>query len=238
MVPDKGGEGTDRKASAVIELDRATYRYGGVEALTDLSLTLEQGALAFLTGPSGAGKSTLLKLLYLSLTPTSGSVRLFGRDSAALDRREIAHLRRRIGVVFQDFRLLDHMSVVENIALPLRVAGARAADYAGDVAELAAWVGLGGRMHARPPELSGGEQQRVAIARAVVASPEIILADEPTGNVDPEMASRLMGLLLELNRLGKTVLVATHDLSLVSRLGAPQLRLEGGRLSRAAERAA
>lgn len=222
----------------MIELERATYRYGGAEALTDVTLTLPQGAMAFLTGPSGAGKSTLLKLLYLSLTPTSGTVRLFGKDAAALDRRETAHLRRRIGVVFQDFRLLDHLSVIENIALPLRIAGARPADYASDVAELAAWVGLGKRMDARPPQLSGGEQQRVAIARAVVASPEIILADEPTGNVDPEMAARLMGLLVELNRLGKTVLVATHDLALVSRMEAPTLRLEAGRLTGVEEQAA
>jgi len=222
----------------VIELEGATFRYGGVEALTNVTLSMEQGAMAFLTGPSGAGKSTLMKLLYLSLTPTSGSVRLFGRDAAKLTRRERAHMRRRIGVVFQDFRLLDHLSVLENIALPLRIAGARPADYASDVTELAEWVGLGGRLNARPPELSGGEQQRIAIARAVIASPEIILADEPTGNVDPEIAARLMGLLLELNRLGKTVLVATHDLALVARLGAPTLRLEGGRLSQAGERAA
>ena len=165
----------------MIELERATYRYGGVEALTNVTLSMEPGAMAFLTGPSGAGKSTLMKLLYLALTPTSGSARLFGRESTALTRREIAHLRRRIGVVFQDFRLLDHLSVTENIALPLRIAGARPADYAYDVAELAEWVGLGGRLDARPPELSGGEQQRVAIARAVVASPDLILADEPTG---------------------------------------------------------
>ena len=222
----------------MIELAGATYRYGGAEALRDVTLTLEQGAMAFLTGPSGAGKSTLLKLLYLSLTPTGGSVRLFGRDAAGLSRREVAHMRRRIGVVFQDFRLLDHLSVVENIALPLRISGARPADYASDVTELAEWVGLGDRLSARPPELSGGEQQRIAIARAVVASPEIILADEPTGNVDPDMAARLMGLLLELNKLGKTVLVATHDLALVARLGAPVLRLEDGRLAGAAERAA
>ncbi len=222
----------------MIELERATYRYGGADVLNGVDLAMQPGAMAFLTGPSGAGKSTLLKLLYLSLTPTSGTVRLFGRDSATLERREIAHLRRRIGVVFQDFRLLDHLSVVENIALPLRVAGARPSDYASDVAELAAWVGLGDRMKARPPELSGGEQQRIAIARAVVASPEIILADEPTGNVDPEMAARLMGLLIELNRLGKTVLVATHDHALARRLEAPVLELKDGRLTQAAERAA
>ncbi len=222
----------------MIELESTTYRYGGAEALMDVSISLPAGAMAFLTGPSGAGKSTLLKLLYLSLAPTSGTVRLFGRDAAGLDRRDRAHMRRRIGVVFQDFRLLDHLSVVENIALPLRIAGARPVDYAGDVAELAAWVGLGDRMNARPPELSGGEQQRVAIARAVVASPEIILADEPTGNVDPDMAARLMGLLLELNKLGKTVLVATHDLALANRMEAPVLRLEGGRLTATTEAAA
>jgi len=227
-----------QETTPVIELDGATYRYSGAEALQGVTLSMAPGAMAFLTGPSGAGKSTLLKLLYLTLTPTEGAVRLFGRDSTALDRRERAHLRRRIGVVFQDFRLLDHLSVLENIALPLRIAGARPAEYADDVTELAEWVGLGGRLQARPPELSGGEQQRIAIARAVVGSPDIILADEPTGNVDPEMGARLMGLLLELNRLGKTVLVATHDLALVARLGAPVLRLEGGRLAGDAEGAA
>lgn len=227
-----------QETAPVIELEGATYRYSGADALRDVTLTMAQGAMAFLTGPSGAGKSTLMKLLYLSLTPTSGTVRLFGRDAATLNRREIAHMRRRIGVVFQDFRLLDHLSVVENIALPLRIAGARPADYADDVAELAEWVGLGDRLDARPPELSGGEQQRIAIARAVVASPDIILADEPTGNVDPDMGARLMGLLLELNKLGKTVLVATHDLALAARLDAPVLRLEGGRLAEAAEHAA
>ena len=207
---------------------------GGAEALADLSFSLPAGSFHFLTGPSGAGKTSLLKLTYLALRPTRGEVSLFGVETGRLNRRALADLRRRIGVVFQEFRLLDHLSAFDNVALPLRVTGRKEAEYRDDVAELLAWVGLGDRLDARPETLSGGEQQRVAIARAVVTRPDLLIADEPTGNVDPEMGERLMRLFLELNRrLGTTVLVATHDLTTVRAIGAPALRLAGGFLSHA-----
>jgi cell division transport system ATP-binding protein len=218
----------------VIEFNEVDFSYGVGDTLSGLTLTLEAGSFHFLTGESGAGKSTFLQLLYLALRPTRGRLKLFGGDVAQMTRADVAATRRRIGVVFQDFRLLDHLTVAENVALPLRVAGQRPADYAGDVEELAAWVGLSDRMGARPPELSGGEKQRAGIARAVVASPELIIADEPTGNVDPKMALRIMSLFGELNRLGKTIVVATHDLNLIDqlsgRLSAGVLRLHEGRL--------
>jgi cell division transport system ATP-binding protein len=158
-------------------------------------------------------------------------VTLFGEDLATLPRDELPYLRRRIGVVFQDYRLLDHLSAFDNTALPLRIAGERPAEYRQDVAELLAWVGLAHRMHAMPPTLSGGEKQRLAIARAVVTKPEIVIADEPTGNVDQEMAFRILRLLVELNRLGTTVLIASHDQTLVARSGMPVLHLADGRLT-------
>ncbi len=201
------------------------------EVLSDIDLTLERGSLHLLTGPSGSGKSSLLKMAYLALEPTRGAFELFGRDMAREKRSALPLLRRRIGVVFQDFRLLDHLSAFDNVALPLRIAGKRVARYRDDVAELLDWVGLGHRLDALPPTLSGGEKQRLAIARAVVAKPELILADEPTGNVDPDMAVRILRLLLELNRMGATVVIATHDRELVERAGAPVLRLQGGRLA-------
>ncbi len=210
-------------------------RYGRApEVLKDLDLTLTTGSFQFLTGPSGAGKSSLLKLIYLAHRPSRGLVSLFGRDIASARRDELPLMRRRMGVVFQEFRLLDHLSVFDNAALPLRLAGLKPRDYHDDVAELLDWVGLGARSEAQPATLSGGEKQRLAIARAVVARPELILADEPTGNVDPDMGARLMRLFLELNRLGATVLIATHDLQLVERLGKPVLHLEAGRLKEAA----
>ncbi len=216
----------------VVRFRGAGFGYdGGVEAIRELDLTLERGSLHLLTGPSGAGKSTLLKLMYLALEPTRGSFELFGHDIARERRSALPLLRRRIGVVFQEFRLLDHLSAFDNVALPLRIAGRRAGKYRDDVAELLDWVGLGHRMDAAPPTLSGGEKQRLAIARAVVAKPELILADEPTGNVEPDMAVRILRLLTELNRMGATVLIATHDRELVERAGAPVLRLEGGRLA-------
>ena len=210
-------------------------RYGRApEVLKDLDLTLTTGSFQFLTGPSGAGKSSLLKLVYLAHRPSRGLVTLFGRDIASARRGELPMLRRRMGVVFQEFRLLDHLSVFDNAALPLRLAGLKPAEYHDDVAELLDWVGLGPRAQAQPATLSGGEKQRLAIARAVVARPELILADEPTGNVDPDMGARLMRLFLELNRLGATVLIATHDLALVERVGKPVLHLEHGRLQEGA----
>jgi cell division transport system ATP-binding protein len=190
-----------------------------------------------LTGPSGAGKTSLLKLLHLAIEPTRGLISLFGEDATLIDRRRRVALRRRIGVVFQEFRLLDHLDVFENVALPLRVAGFPRSAYERDVRDLVAWVGLGPRIGASPAVLSGGEKQRVAIARAVVAKPDLILADEPTGNVDPEMGRRLLRLFVELHRLGATVLIATHDPAIVRDAPARRLHLDGGRLVRVREAA-
>jgi cell division transport system ATP-binding protein len=206
-------------------------RYGpGPEVLRDVTFALDPGSFTFLTGPSGAGKSTLLKLMYLAEPPSRGLITLFGQDLASAGRRQFPALRRRIGVVFQDFRLLAHLSAFDNVALPLRIAGRDAADYRHDVEELLSWVGLGGRLDAKPPTLSGGEQQRIAIARAVVARPDLLLADEPTGNVDPDMGQRLIRLFEELNKLGTSVLIATHDRSLIESARAREMRLVDGRL--------
>jgi cell division transport system ATP-binding protein len=215
----------------MIRFENVGMRYGpGPEVLRDVTFQLEPGTFTFLTGPSGAGKSTLLKLLYLAEPPSRGLITLFGTDLATARRSVFPTLRRRIGVVFQDFRLLAHLSAVDNVALPLRLAGRKPADYTHDVEELLGWVGLGDRMNAKPPTLSGGEQQRVAIARAVVGQPDLLLADEPTGNVDPEIAQRLIRLFGELNRLGTTVLIATHDRGLIERARSREMRLVDGRL--------
>ncbi|MFZ3581381.1 cell division ATP-binding protein FtsE [Loktanella sp. DJP18] len=217
----------------MIELRDVAYSYGGAELFSGLSLVLAPGSFQFLTGPSGAGKTTLLKLCYGDLRATSGSVSLFGPDAATMGRDDIAFARRRIGVVHQDCQFLDHLSVAENIALPLQVAN-RAEEAEGNLDELLAWVGLAQQAEQRPPELSGGERQRAALARAVITSPDVIIADEPTGNVDWEMSQRLLTLLVELNRMGKTVLIASHDLNLIraakSQVSANVLRLKGGRL--------
>ena len=215
----------------VVRFDNVGMRYGhGPEVLRDLSFDLPRGSFQFLTGPSGAGKTSLLRLIYLAAKPSSGQISYFGREASGLSRKEMPLLRRRIGVVFQEFRLLNHLSVFDNVALPLRIAGRRRQDYAEDVAELLAWVGLGEKMDVVPATLSGGEQQRVAIARAVVGQPEILIADEPTGNVDPEMGMRLLRLFAELNKLGTTIIIATHDLSLVRMLDAPVMSLSNGHL--------
>lgn len=215
-----------------VRLDGVSLRYDTSEdILSGIDLVLKPGSFSFLTGASGAGKTSLLKLLYLALKPSQGEVSLFGRPTSRLTRDQLSALRRRVGVVFQEFRLLDHLTAYENVALPLRVLGRKESTYRSDVEELLAWVGLGERMHARPPTLSGGEQQRVAIARAVVTQPDILIADEPTGNVDPEMGSRLMRLFLELNRRrATTVIIATHDLGLVRQVEAPVFRLQHGLL--------
>ena len=207
-------------------------RYGRApEVLRDIDLTLPQGSFHFLTGPSGAGKSSLLKLIYLAHEPSRGLIRLFGEDAATLPRAAMPALRRRMGVVFQEYRLLDHLTVFDNAALPLRIAGRRFDSYRQDVLELLAWVGLGHKVASMPATLSGGEKQRLAVARAVVAKPDLLLVDEPTGNVDQEMGRRILRLLKELNRMGATVLVATHDLAMVAEADAPVLTLQGGRLS-------
>ena len=206
-------------------------RYGrAAEVLKDVNFALAPGSFHFLTGASGAGKSSLLKLIYLAERPSRGTIELFGRDVEAIAAADRPFLRRRIGVVFQEFRLLDHMSAFDNVALPLRIEGRKPDDYRADVAELMAWVGLKARMHALPPTLSGGEKQRLAIARAVVNRPDILLADEPTGNVDDAHALRILKLFVELNRLGTTVLIASHDEDLVARSGQPVLHLDKGRL--------
>jgi len=197
----------------VIELNNVSYGYSGGELLSNVSLNLEPGSFHFLTGPSGSGKTTLLKLCYLDLIATAGTITFFGKDSRAMDRNDIAHTRRRVGVVHQDCRFLDHLSLVENISLPLEVAGN--ADEAENLQDLLAWVGLSNRAQALPPELSGGERQRAALARAVIMSPDVVIADEPTGNVDWDMSERLLSLLIELNKMGKAILIATHDLALI-----------------------
>jgi len=218
----------------VVRLEQVGLRYGrGPEILKNVSFNLEQGGFRFLTGPSGAGKTSLLRLLFLAMRPTRGLVRLFGEDSTAIRRKSLPKIRRRIGVVFQEFRLLDHLTTYDNVALPLRVAGKWESSYRADVLDLLSWVGLADQAYAYPPVLSGGEKQRAAIARAVIGKPELLLADEPTGNVDPGLARRLLHLFVELNRLGTTVLIATHDLKLVQQTGAPVLHLEHGEVKTA-----
>lgn len=202
----------------------------GPEILRDLTFDIPKHSFQFLTGPSGAGKTTLLRMLFMSLQPTRGSISMFGRDLADIPRDELPLLRRRIGIVFQDFRLLNHLTTYENVALPLRVRGKDESSYRADVVELLEWVGLGERIHVRPQVLSGGEKQRIAIARALIDRPEILLADEPTGNVDPPMALRLLSLFKELNRLGTAVLIATHDLTLMEQVSARHMNLSEGHI--------
>ncbi|SDF29977.1 cell division ATP-binding protein FtsE [Limimaricola pyoseonensis] len=217
----------------MIELRDVAYSYGGGELFSGLSLVLAPGSFHFLTGPSGAGKTTLLKLCYGDLVPTAGEVALFGETTRGMARDGLALTRRRIGVVHQDCQFLDHLSVAENVALPLSVAGRRAEAEA-YLPDLMAWVGLNRQAGRRPPELSGGERQRAALARAVIMSPDVIIADEPTGNIDWEMSQRLLALLVELNRMGKAVLIATHDLNLIraakAQVAARTLRLKGRQL--------
>jgi cell division transport system ATP-binding protein len=215
----------------VIHFENVGLRYGmGPEILRDISFHLPERSFQFLSGPSGAGKTSLLRLLFMSLKPTRGLITVFGKDRARITRRELPLIRRRIGVVFQDFRLLDHMTTFENVALPLRVRGRDESSYRTDVVELLNWVGLGERMHVLPPVLSGGEKQRAAIARALIEQPRILLADEPTGNVDPPLARRLIRLFIELNRLGTAVVIATHDVNLMEQVEARRMVLANGRL--------
>lgn len=215
----------------MIRFDNVGLRYGsGPEILRDITFHVHPGSFHFLTGPSGAGKTSLLRLLFMSIRPSRGLIFVFGENLADLPPAGRAALRRRIGIVFQDFRLLDHLTTWENVALPLRVMGKSESDYADDVTDLLHWVGLGNRIHAYPETLSGGEKQRAAIARAVIGRPELLLADEPTGNVDPAIGNRLLRLFVELNRLGTSVILATHDYGLMEQLDAPRLMLQEGHL--------
>jgi len=217
----------------LLNFEDVGLRYGmGAEVLRDLNFSITPQSFQFLTGPSGAGKTTLLRLMLLSLRPTRGVIRIFGEEASKLDKAKVTSLRRRIGVVFQDFRLLDHLTTFENVALPLRVMGQRDLKYRSEVAELLRWVGLGERMNVLPAVLSGGEKQRAAIARALIVRPELLLADEPTGNVDPAMAWRLLRLFVELHKSGTAVVIATHDLALMDQFGyARRLVVGDGRLT-------
>ena len=216
----------------MIRFENVGMRYGsGAEILKNISFDLDAGSFHFLTGPSGAGKTSLLKLMYLAERPSRGLVTMFGRDTTTLGRNDLPLLRRRLGIIFQDFRLLPHLTVFDNVAVPLRLRGERPRQYRANVIELLDWVGLGDRLNALPSTLSGGEQQRVAIARAVVGKPDLILADEPTGNVDPELGQRLLHLFKELNRQGTSILIATHDRQLIEASpDASEMRLRQGRL--------
>lgn len=216
----------------MIAFENVAYGYGGAELLSEVSLRLAPGSFHFLTGPSGSGKSTFLKLCYAELMPTSGEITLFDRDVRKLSRDDVALTRRRLGVVHQDCQFLDHLPVADNVALPMAVAGYP--DQPQDLSDLLAWVGLDRHANALPPSLSGGERQRAALARAVITAPDVILADEPTGNVDWEMSLRLLTLLVELNKMGKTVLVATHDMNLIrsakAQVAARVLRIRNRRI--------
>ena len=216
----------------IVQFERVGLRYGfGPEILQDLNFSLAPGSFNFLIGDSGAGKSSLLKLIYLAFKPSRGVISLFGKDTSLIPRHDFPGLRRRIGVVFQEFRLLSHLSAFDNVALPLRVAGIKESQVKKNVTELLDWVGLQNHMESRPPTLSGGQQQRVSIARAIIGRPSLLLADEPTGNVDDSMGLRLMHLFEELNRLGTTLIIATHSMQLVERMGHAKLKLEDGCLT-------
>lgn len=216
----------------MVRFENVGMRYGmGPEVLRDISFHLRPGSFHFLTGPTGAGKSSLLKLLALSHRPSRGLVTLFDREVSTLERDDLPAFRRKIGVVYQEFRLLNHLSAIDNVALPLKIAGAVDKQIYQHVAELLDWVGLGNQVDAKPPTLSGGEKQRVAIARAIINRPQLLIADEPTGSMDAEMGLRLMRLFQELNKIGTTVVVATHDLDMIQRFGNPVMYLKDGLLS-------
>jgi cell division transport system ATP-binding protein len=221
-----------------LSFDHVSLHYGDRSALSDVCFQMPPGGFYFLTGPSGAGKSSLLRLIYGAEKPSSGNIFLFGRDIAGLDRNEWTSCRRQVGVVFQEFRLIPYLTALENVALPLRLAGVEAEYTTRHATELLEWVGLKSRIDARPPELSGGEQQRVAIARAVVNRPKLLLADEPTGNIDDETALKLLHLFTELNKMGTAVILATHQQHLVGRFGKTSLHLKGGLISQTPIKAA
>lgn len=213
----------------MIKLHNVGLKYGpGPEIFRNVNFHIKPGSFHFLTGPSGSGKTSLLRLMFMSHGTSAGHIQLFGQNISRISPAKRARLRRRIGIVFQDFRLLDHLTTWENVALPLRVVGKRVSDYSEDVTDLLQWVGLGERIDAYPSVLSGGEKQRAAIARAVIGKPELLLADEPTGNVDPQMAERLLRLFVELNKLGTSVIIATHDHELMKQFNARRLELRDG----------
>lgn len=216
----------------MVRFENVGLRYGmGPETLQDITFSVEPQSFQFLTGPSGAGKTTLLRLMLMALRPTRGFISLFGRETSSLSKDEISSIRRRIGVVFQEFRLLDHLTTYENIALPLLVQGREEASYRAEVRELLHWVGLGDHVNSYPPVMSGGEKQRAAIARALIVRPDLLLADEPTGNVDPSLARRLLRLFVELHKSGTSIVIATHDLGLMDQFdSAKRLVLAEGHL--------
>ncbi len=215
----------------MVRFENVGLRYGmGTEVLKDISFSIAPRSFQYLTGPSGAGKTTLLRLILMSLKPTRGMVNVMGQDVTRLEGGQLTALRRRMGVVFQDFRLLDHLTLYENVSLPLRVVGKDESSYRAEVVELLRWVGLGERMHVMPTVLSGGEKQRAAIARALIVRPDLLLADEPTGNVDPSLGRKLLRLFMELQELGTAVIIATHDLALMDQYDAPRLVLADGHL--------
>ena len=215
----------------MIKFEHVGLRYGvGPEVLSDINFTLNPGSFHFLFGPSGAGKTSLMSLLYLGRKPTRGLLTMFGQNVGQMSRPQLTQLRQRIGVVFQDFRLLEHMSAFDNIALPLRIIGQSEKEIKANVDELMEWVGLGDHRHMLPNTMSGGQQQRVAIARAVITRPRLLLADEPTGNLDDEIGLRLMNLFDQLNRMGTTVVIATHNVPLMEKFGHPRLRLDQGQM--------
>lgn len=216
----------------MIEFKNVGLRYGdGPPVLRNLNFRIKPGTFHFLTGPSGSGKTSLLRLLFLSRRPSEGEISMFGAGTNRLRGDRLLELRRRIGIVFQEFRLLEHLTTYDNVALPLRVQGVPESEYRSNVEELLDWVGLGERMDALPELLSGGEKQRAAIARAVISKPEVLLADEPTGNVDPELSERLMHLFAELHRMGTTIIVATHEVGLLEKFPQPRMLLNDGEVS-------
>lgn len=215
----------------MIKFEKVGLRYGvGPEVLRDIDMTLEPGSFHFLTGPSGAGKTSLLKMIYLGIRPTRGLVSMFGQRTNALTRNQLCAIRQRIGVVFQEFRLLSHLSAFDNVALPLRIIGKSKKEIHNNVEELLDWVGLGDYKYALPHTLSGGQQQRIAIARAVIAKPKLLIADEPTGNLDDAIGFKLMNLFDQLNRMGTTILIATHSQHIMDEFGHPVLELNEGEI--------
>jgi cell division transport system ATP-binding protein len=228
-MPPKAPASEQTAQAPLVQFENVGLRYGmGAEILQDITFHIPAGSFQFLSGPSGAGKTSLLRLLRLTLRPTRGVIRLFGRDISSFNDDELTTLRRRIGLVFQDFRLLDHLTAYENVALPLRMLGKDEASYRPQVIELLQWVGLGDRLHVFPRVLSGGEKQRVAIARAVVNQPRLLLADEPTGNVDPQLAQRILRMFIELNKSGTSVVISTHDIALMDQYHARRLVIHNG----------